>query len=657
MCCGTVFYISRLATTFLTRLCLLAFCLQLLLPGSAFAEENTPLRTELLESISRDEGSGKLKQWYSGKVRLEGKWLAIEEAQEKIAGDERLAEYHKRRDQAINTASGNEKLARWCTKQKLTDLAEMHWMYVIRMEPNHRAALKELDMRWLDGKLMTNEEAEKYEVWLSEQKKEQKERKDWVRKVKRIQRDLEQGEPEQRAIARKQFQEINEPAAVPALLEVLTEEASSEETTIQRQADLMTKLGGIDDAYALHNLVEFAVDSPHKSVRYTAINQLKSKPYEDYVPELLSKMRMPIEASCEVYQAGNRIVSNYSYTEERSDGKKYTKNRQSYRYIPVNRDYSVYAFAKRRIPRQLISPARYIPERHVPARRCGGRTIPGYTRPAKYVPAVYREAYTVNQHVGTSYRQDPAYDASRRQTLEHSQADAMDVQSHVAEKNKTRQQKNERVAEVLAKVTGETLAAFPKSWWNWWKNYLEDNPGAAQGARQQLSMTLLNKDPRGLARGTWVWTGSGLQKIEQIMPGDYVLSQDPETGELAYQLVLAIAWPQELPVNRVDLADSSIHCAKGHVIWQAGKGWKRLGKLEPKQMLHAVKNEPKVEQIDEVFSIDCYDLIVDKSHTFFVGEEGVLVHDGTPVAPSYAALPGFSPAAVAHAEKLATREP
>ena len=187
---------------------------------------------------------------------------------------------------------------------------------------------------------------------------------------------------------------------------------------------------------------------------------------------------------------------------------------------------------------------------------------------------------------------------------------------------------------------------------DWWSDYLQNHPDiAAQGARQQWNNALLNQDPRGVARGSWVWTRRGRRRIETIMPGDYILSQHPLSGELAYQLVLALTAPQENPVSKVDFSDTALHCAPGHVVWLAGTGWRRLGKVAPGQLLHAVKDEPRLADREQVFSIDCYDLIVDNFHTYFVGQQGVLVHDATPVAPAHVSLPGISPALVAHAQE------
>ena len=467
-----------------------------------------------------------------------------------------------------------------------------------------------------------------------------------------MRRDLEQDERGQVLAAKHQLRQLHEPAAVPALLDVLAEEAPTDEATITRRIHLLAALGNIDDPAAVEALVEFAVESPRKLVRYSAIDQLSAKPYEDFVPVLLSAMRMPVEASCNVYQVGDRIVSDYAYREEGPTEEDYATNYHSYTTIPGARYLSSNTYKHRIVPRQLIRPKSYVPERVVPPMPCGDHIVPGHTVAAHFRPAQYSPARRESVYTGTNYGEHPGYQAQREQTVQQTQDQARSVQDRVAQQNEWNQHYNDRITDVLTRVTDQTLSAFPKSWWNWWSDYLQNHPDiAAQGARQQWNNALLNQDPRGVARGSWVWTRRGRRRIETIMPGDYILSQHPLSGELAYQLVLALTAPQENPVSKVDFSDTALHCAPGHVVWLAGTGWRRLGKVAPGQLLHAVKDEPRLADREQVFSIDCYDLIVDNFHTYFVGQQGVLVHDATPVAPAHVSLPGISPALVAHAQE------
>ena len=213
---------------------------------------------------------------------------------------------------------------------------------------------------------------------------------------------------------------------------------------------------------------------------------------------------------------------------------------------------------------------------------------------------------------------------------------------------------NERIAEVLTHVTGEKFEASPKNWWNWWGEFLDEHPDvAATGAVQEFNTALLNRQLRGMARGTWVATDRGQLPIETILPGDKVLSQSPLTGELAFRVVQAVARYPGRPVERISLDEGLLHCTPGQVLWKTGEAWTRVATLSPNVLLHGVDDERRVKSTTAAFTIDCYDLVVDEFHTYFVGSELLLTHDATPLEPCYTALPGFSPAAVSAAARSA----
>ena len=98
---------------------------------------------------------------------------------------------------------------------------------------------------------------------------------------------------------------------MPALLEEFSQKGSTEQQTIERRMELIGALGGMDDPMAIEAVVSFAVNSLDDALRYSAINQLKSKEYHQFVPTLLDEMKMPIEGSVSFYQSDNQIVSSY----------------------------------------------------------------------------------------------------------------------------------------------------------------------------------------------------------------------------------------------------------------------------------------------------------------------------------------------------------
>ncbi len=644
----------------------------------AAAVDSVALRARLLHSAEND----RLTHWYAGKIFVDGQWLTLEQTQQQAAQDKQRTAYRKLRAQAADRLSDHERLARWCAKHKLADLANMHWLHVLQFDRAHRAALNKLELTWYQGMLLTHDEAQRYQdrerEWL-------KQKKAWLTKVKRLRRALEKdlGEEDfnrEKIAARQELREIRAPAAVPALLEEFLEPARDEEKTFARRSELMTVLGGIDAPTAVEALAQFAVESPDESIRYAAIHQLKAKPLAAFVPALLAGLAMPIEASVSINNSGSRVVSSYSYSQEKPGGNEYTENRHSYQTVPGARYLPVRLYRPGRYvsPRTIQGITRKVPinpghgsglvrrqilitcghnkpiKKTIIRREYGAKYLKEVTTPDVNLPGGYSA-----QYAGIGYAEDPAF-ASRQQAARGKlQQQAQQARRFLEEHNRATVLQNERIASVLSEVTGETLSAFPKSWWNWWSGYLDHHPGLATvGSRQQLNRLLLNQASRGLARGTWVWTRRGQRAVETVLPGDYVLAQEPRTGELAYKMVLAIAMPQPLTVSKVDFrevdfSDAELRCAPGHVVWATGTGWQRVSKLTSGQSLHGVTSAARVEQVDTAFEIDSYDLVVDGFHTLFVGKQGLLVHDATPVGPAHVALPGFSSAAVADAVKLA----
>ncbi|MCH8840140.1 MAG: hypothetical protein IH831_05590 [Planctomycetes bacterium] len=609
------------------------------------------LRAQLLDLQCRDNNDCRLAHWYAGEVQVSGEWKSLDEARQLAADDPELTDYYKLRDKSRDAMKDHEILAKWCRKHELPDLERLHWLHVLRFQSHHHAALNVLNLVWHKGVLLKEGELKhqfERERLISRQKKE------WKAKVKQLRRALEQGEPEQRLVAKKEIREIRDPAAVPALLEVFQAQSATEAQTAELRGELMASLGKIPAPEAVETLVNNAVFASAQSVRYAAANQLRSKQYAEYLPLLLSELEMPIEVAVSFEAVGNRIVTSYSYAQEDATGTERERFYRNYRTIPGPRYIATPLYTTKVSPKKLVQKGYWAKAQTIPAYMCGGYLVPERHIPRRYVAPRYSGGVLYREHVSTAYFDDPGYEKNKQLTLQYSKSQAIQSDARLVQLNERIQQKNERIAEVMAELTGERFGADPKRWWNWWSDYLDRHPDmAAMGLRQDFNTALLNQEPRGLARGAWVWTQQGKRAVETILPGDFVLSQNPYTGELAHKVVLAIQAPRQIEVRKIEFNGRAMHFAPGHVVWAAGLGWQKVSNLAAGQRLHGVNNEPKIEEIREGFGLDGYDIVVEGFSTLFVGEQGVLVHDATLIRPTHTALPGFSPAAVAEAAHLA----
>ena len=193
--------------------------------------------------------------------------------------------------------------------------------------------------------------------------------------------------------------------------------------------------------------------------------------------------------------------------------------------------------------------------------------------------------------------------------------------------------RNERLFGVLASISGEQH---------------ETAATGGTGGSMRMEYQPIEKETSGHAigascfvHGTPVWTSTGPMAIEKIKPGETVLSQDPQTGELAYKAVLATTYRPPSPLVEVKLGTSTIRGTRGHPYWVSGEGWQMAKQLKAGQMLHTVNGPVRIESAQPTDEEECFNLIVADFNTYFVGDAKVLVHDNTLRSPNTIRVPGL----------------
>ena len=205
---------------------------------------------------------------------------------------------------------------------------------------------------------------------------------------------------------------------------------------------------------------------------------------------------------------------------------------------------------------------------------------------------------------------------------------------------------------ILQQVTGQEIGNDPAAWWNWWDSYNEySSEGETPTYERRYVDTTLEyyRTPSYaparhscFAAGTPVWTKTGLQAIETIEIGDFVLAQDVATGELSYRSVIGCTVRPERPTVTVRCGRDALQATLGHPMWVSGTGWKMAKELKPGDVLHGACGPALVDEVKPAETIDVHNLIVADAHNYFVGEEGVLVHDNSPRMPTTAVVPGLA---------------
>jgi RHS repeat-associated protein len=135
--------------------------------------------------------------------------------------------------------------------------------------------------------------------------------------------------------------------------------------------------------------------------------------------------------------------------------------------------------------------------------------------------------------------------------------------------------------------------------------------------------------------GTLVATPDGLRPIEEIAVGDIVMAWDPETGEITPQQVTALIRPEPKLIWRLEARDADgeaevFEVTNDHPWYIEGAGWVETQHLQVGQHIETADDRGltilDLARTDRVERI--YNLTVDGPHTFLVGKDRAVVHNG-----------------------------
>jgi len=137
------------------------------------------------------------------------------------------------------------------------------------------------------------------------------------------------------------------------------------------------------------------------------------------------------------------------------------------------------------------------------------------------------------------------------------------------------------------------------------------------------------------AAGTPVRTETGDRAIESIVKGERIWARDVKTGAVALRPVLNTYRTPNVPVIDLELTASyggaeQLAVTRGHLFWVEGAGWVRADALatQPLWSTEAQLSSRLVREEPEPTTV--YNLEVAEFHSYFVGHNHVLVHNGDP---------------------------
>jgi hypothetical protein len=222
------------------------------------------------------------------------------------------------------------------------------------------------------------------------------------------------------------------------------------------------------------------------------------------------------------------------------------------------------------------------------------------------------------------------------------------LRASVRQLNDAIERQNARVGDLLAALTDKPTSSDPNVWWKWWselneleqfnKPLLSDADFASyRYVGHANTVTYRSCFPRG----TPVWTIRGIRPIERLSVGDRVLAQDQDTGELAFAPVLERTTRKQTDILQISAGGETIRATKGHPFWVNGQGWKMTKNLKVGDLLHSLNGAVAIDQIEPDIQQVAYNLVVEKSHNYFVGNTALLVHDNVVRQVTPAVVPGL----------------
>ena len=556
----------------------------------------------LAEALSADPNHAPAS-WHSGHVRLNSEWTSLDDVPLRAKEDRRLAAYNKRRDALANTAASHRELARWCAKYRLPDEARVHWAHLLEFDARDAEALRGLGLQQRNGQYISPKQIEREKLAAAEH---QRRLREWKPRLDEWQKVFERGD--QPAIERvlRELTEIRDPAGVPALIAALALDKGGRHADALRST-IFEALVKIRAPEVTQFFLQLAVDAPPSTTRDAAIEQLQKRPAYAYVPQLLAALPPEITAKGELHVLpGGTVIHEQQVRVE-------------------GRDADVtYSYENVVNPTDLRAAAQVTP-----------------------------------QVIGRELQK------------------AVAVESQVRAAQEAALQRRARIHEVLTRATEFPSAASAEDWEKQYeqyyglyspaqeKQYYTQHARAYEGyytpptatvnttSRRRADVPTVTKPPifflsrarprrSCFAAGTPVATISGPRPVESLRIGDRVLTQDIVTGELTFQPLLETTLRPAIELIEIRCGTSvPVLATPGHPFWVVGQGWQIARLLRPGDRLHGVGGAVTIDDVQVKPPAEGYNLVVSDFHTYFVGDDKLLVHDNAPLTEQPQLIPGL----------------
>jgi tetratricopeptide (TPR) repeat protein len=560
---------------------------------------------QLAQAVARDP-SHALARGLMGLVAYRGNWGTPEVIGKQIKDDpareELNAEYRARRFKTPYKPDDQLRLARWCEENGLKEEAIAHFGVVLRLDPSRESVWRHLGYEKVGNRWLTAQEIAAKKREASQQKQADKR---WGRFFASLDDDFDSSAPAKQTRAERRMNLVTDPRAVPMIWKHFVRMSE------RRELAAVQMLGQIEGASPAMGLAAMAVFSPRPEVRERATDTLARYDPRDIVEPLIDVVQKPF-----AYQV--RPIAGPG-----SDGELFVEG-ERFNVQRIYRDQSgAGALWGARV---FATPVSFDPFRN----------------PSPPVPAGGNALLAANiqqnamRDMGMRFQMMTALQTSPR-LQQRLQTDVQFVEGANARISNL----NGRALAVLSDLTGQHLGEDPGKWKAWWADrlgysYQPEEP------REKPTYTSFITEPLPQARmphhscfgaGTLVRTLGGPKAIESIQVGDRLLSQDPSTGSMEFRSVVAVYHNKPSPTLRLSIGGEPIVVTGIHRFWKAGTGWTMARELKPGDRLRAVGGVVEVQSTEKSEVQPVFNLEVAENRDYFVGKQGMLVHDNSLVRP------------------------
>ena len=425
--------------------------------------------------------------WHSGEVRTGDHWTTIAAAADATRQAGKVAEYRHKREHVANAVQGQIAMARWCAGVGLPSEAKVHWTMAMQASPTKKQTNEIAPKIGLMRHRGTLMPSGLVDAMHARSAQMEKLKKAWKPLLVQWRRNLEGHDKTRREAALHDLRTLRDPELIPILFGTFADFPTDV------HAAIVEGLANTPGQEATDALIQTAIAAEDNDLRTAAANALKTRSLFSYVPTMMSALQSTVEVQFESSFANGQ----------------YRHRLALYQEGPLADQMIVSAGG---------STTDIVENHSIRSGRITNRVI--------YKPDRVAER-----------------DGARAQQ-------ELDL-------NVVRQETNARIAESLQIATGNDFAPDPKVLWKWWLDYNE----IYQPTYKPVSQQVYDSTPAPVTyrvtyascfpAGTPVETSTGTLTIEQIKPGDCVLAQDPDSGELAYKPIMAVTVRPPSPLIEV----------------------------------------------------------------------------------------------------------